>query len=183
MDTVDWSILASAVSFYEANGYQRVEAPWFQPIDVIAETCPNPSNIITAGHFGGLIGSAEQSLMAADFEGKLGRGKFFSLTPCFRNEPVIDRLHLTCFMKVELYDNEKCDEDAVLDMLSTARHFMEHAVERQIEIMNTDDGYDLALGGVEVGSYGIRTRRETTWVYGTGVAEPRLSTVARMLSE
>jgi len=183
MDAVDWSILASAVRFYEEEGYQRVESPWFQPMDVIAETCPNSANIIVAGHFGGLVGSAEQSLMAADFEGKLGKGRFFSLTPCFRNEPVIDRLHLTCFMKVELYDNEHCDENGVMGVLSVAKRFMEQAVDQQIDILKTADGFDLMLGDVEVGSYGIRTRRGTTWVYGTGVAEPRLSTAVRMKSE
>jgi hypothetical protein len=183
MDIVDWSILAASLKFYEAIGYRRIEAPWFQPHDVIAETCPEPSGILTVPGFGGLVGSAEQSLMAADFEGNLGSGKFVSLTPCFRNEPVIDRLHMNCFMKVELYDNERCDADSVSAMLETARRFMEVATGHRPSLLPTAEGFDLMIGSVEVGSYGIRTRRGKTWVYGTGVAEPRLTTAVRMLKE
>lgn len=37
--------------------------------------------------------------------------------------------------------------------------------------------YDLVYRGIELGSYGIRECEFLTWIYGTGVAEPRLTRV------
>lgn len=183
MGIVNWSTLAEALEFYPLHGYRRIELPWFQPPTIIAETCPNPDAIIMAGDFGGLVGSAEQSFMAADFDGAIGTGKFVSLTPCFRNEPVVDELHLVTFMKVELYNNEDTKPGAVFEMIRLAQRFMSIATGYEPNVVETADGFDLEIGGVEVGSYGVRTRRGKMWVYGTGVAEPRLSTAATMLAE
>lgn len=51
--------------------------------------------------------------------------------------------------------------------------------------VDTDDSYmypnyDLVYRGIELGSYGIRQCGFLTWIYGTGVAEPRLSRTMEM---
>ena len=49
-----------------------------------------------------------------------------------------------------------------------------------VDLVKTDDersdeSYDIESNGIELGSYGIRQHENITWVYGTGLAEPRLS--------
>jgi hypothetical protein len=43
------------------------------------------------------------------------------------------------------------------------------------EVSNTQ--VDIEFAGIELGSYGIRSCDFLDWVYGTGVAEPRLSSI------
>ena len=43
--------------------------------------------------------------------------------------------------------------------------------------VKTDEGYDLEINGIEVGSYGARYHAKIGWwAYGTGLAEPRYTT-------
>lgn len=48
---------------------------------------------------------------------------------------------------------------------------------KRINIQKTEIGADLTINGIEIGSYGVRTYNHITWVYGTGLAEPRFSKV------
>ena len=48
-----------------------------------------------------------------------------------------------------------------------------------LEIIKTDIGYDITINGEELGSYGIRKCEFLKWIYGTGCAEPRLSTLIK----
>lgn len=183
MDAADWSVLGEAMRFYEAKGYRPVDLPWFQPLEILSITCADKDRILAVDGFGGLVGSAEQSFLAADLAGTLGRGRFVACTPCFRNEPVVDRTHRIGFMKVELYANEGDLETEASRMLDLARRFMETVSGMAIDVEATEEGRDLSLGGVEVGSYGTRRFGPVAWTYGTGVAEPRFTTAARMRSE
>jgi hypothetical protein len=49
-------------------------------------------------------------------------------------------------------------------------------------LAKTDIGWDLTLGGEEIGSYGYRTFEGHQWVYGTGLAEPRFTTLVKRLA-
>jgi hypothetical protein len=42
-------------------------------------------------------------------------------------------------------------------------------------LVTTEDGLDVEIGGIEVGSYGTRLHEGFSWNYGTGLAEPRFS--------
>jgi hypothetical protein len=170
----DWRIIADAVAFYESHDYQYVEAPWFAPDCALMTTCPSPELIIRSQTHGGLVGSAEQSFVALDMEGKLGRGSFVAATPCFRNEPMIDGLHQSTFVKVELYRNDKVDMGALHDMVAAAQAFF-YTLTDDVRVETSSEGYDLVLNGVEIGSYGIRQSGKHKWLFGTGVAEPRFS--------
>ena len=41
-----------------------------------------------------------------------------------------------------------------------------------LEVVPTQDGYDIEYKGVEIGSYGMRKTSFIEWIYGTGLAEP-----------
>ena len=47
----------------------------------------------------------------------------------------------------------------------------------RVDIVKTEEGYDLEVGGIEIGSYGIRKCDYLEWIYGTACAEPRMSVV------
>lgn len=62
-------------------------------------------------------------------------------------------------------------------VLLDAKYALSFLAKKPIKIERTNEGADLTINGVEIGSYGIRTYNAITWVYGTGLAEPRFSKV------
>lgn len=182
MDTVDldWKLLTTALGWYETTGFRRIDLPWHARKEVADVTCPRPDLAYPLGDIGILVGSAEQSFMQRQFDGDLPKAKWVSLTPCFRAEPVFDELHLPYFMKVELYSNADKQKGLDLEFAKQARFFMMLHGASKVDIVKTDIGYDLEIGGVEVGSYSTRSHGGHTWTCGTGLAEPRFTTaVAR----
>jgi hypothetical protein len=53
---------------------------------------------------------------------------------------------------------------------------MEEETSHAVDLVMTAEGYDLEIGGIEVGSYAARTADGMSWTCGTGLAEPRFST-------
>lgn len=119
-------------------------------------------------------------------------GSFCALTPCFRNEPVLDDLHQPYFMKLELitWDGNEADMSRMIQ-LARIWYESEHPGthpddDLQVRVVENNDpdhlgvtqAYDLVTAhtGIELGSYGIREHAKVgRWVYGTGLAEPRYS--------
>ncbi|AXQ68679.1 histidyl tRNA synthetase [Caulobacter phage CcrPW] len=198
--TIDWSLLARAVDFYQAQGFKYVEMPWAVSRESVAITCPKPEFTAEVDGLGSLVGSAEQSFLHMDLAGKLGKGRFCALTPCFRLGDYEDDLHHPYFMKVELYANNAegisvmmGDEEvappearammSLLHMMSIVGQFNRSELTAEelanVHGVQTAEGYDIELNGIEIGSYGVRQHGDHTWVYGTGVAEPRFSQARR----
>ena len=48
------------------------------------------------------------------------------------------------------------------------------------EVVKTECGYDIEWKGYELGSYGIRSCEFLDWIYATGVAEPRFSSLINL---
>lgn len=128
---------------------------------------------------GYLIGSAEQSFLQMCLDGNLSDGKYMALTSCFRDDPV-DEFHRKFFHKIELmnlaninYKQFKTED--VVDLLKRVKYVLSRYTTNKLEVVETKEGYDLMLNGLEIGSYGIRTYEDFNWVYGTGIAEPRFT--------
>lgn len=171
MENVDWTLLAKAYDFYKSLGYRYVELPWLQSVEAVRVTAPSEDSIIRTNlNDLALIGSAEQAFIAMD----LPRGRYFSVSPCFRVERE-DALHQTQFIKLELFQNY---HDDWLELLQDARVFFAKHVYTSIK--ETAEGYDLEANGIEVGSYGIRSHNNLHWAYGTGLALPRFSIASRI---
>jgi hypothetical protein len=181
---VDWARLAAAMKFYEGLGYRVVEVPWWVPRSVSSITCPDPAPVMSIPGIGDLVGSAEQSFLHMQGQDSLAAGRFVACTPCFRNEPRVDALHRKRFMKVELYVNADVGRRALESLFSDAWAFMRTQVgfASDLHRVPTEEGWDIELGTVEVGSYGLRTHGTHVWAYGTGVAEPRFSTALAALA-
>jgi len=179
----DWALLAKALEWYERSGFRRIELPWHARKETVDVTCPCPERAYPLKGLGTLVGSAEQAFMEAQFDGRLTKGRWVSITPCFRAEPVFDDLHLPYFMKVEIYSNEDAQEGLDLEFAKTARFFMRLHGACPVDLVKTGEGWDLEIAGIEVGSYSCREHAGHRWTCGTGLAEPRFSTaVARLES-
>lgn len=179
---IDYKNIFLAASHYENNGYKLIEVPWM--VSETAIDITKPSFCRSYSTFGGeLVGSGEQSFLQLMLENKLPPGKYACITPCFRDE-IEDELHKKHFIKLELINTEEVDRISLGQMMSAATVFF-NKLGIQNELSIEGDSYDIicAKTGIELGSYGIRRYKDLLWVYGTGCAEPRTSTVIRKIME
>lgn len=177
---IDYLKIAAAIEFYKGAGYRYIETPWVVDQDIIDITCPQERfSLKTGDHTTALVGSAEQGFLQLLKDGKLWPyTKYMSAGPCFRVEDVIDELHQEQFFKIELFTTAPDAGHAherFRETISDASKFMNTS-----ETVDTADGIDLTIGGIEVGSYGHRHHDLVGhWAYGTGLAEPRYSQAVR----
>ncbi len=180
---IDYSKISDAINFYKSLGYECLDVPWIVSKKAIDTTLPKGAKDLDTD-LGHLVGSAEQSFIELALRKEMKIGRFLACTPCFRDDPV-DELHKKYFLKVELIDflgysplKSFSDRDKNMSLvLSDAKRFFSRYLD--IRELRTDSGIDIVSGaeGIELGSYGIRGTDDFSWVYGTGVAEPRLSFV------
>lgn len=174
--------IASAIEYYKDCGYRYLDVPWFVSRESMDVTAP-PDKRRCSCFLGELVASGEQSFIELFRTGQIVKGKYQCMTPCFRDEDVVDDLHRNYFFKVELIDLNPDDPDKSLEsVLYDAFDFFGNRSYSKIEVVATEIGYDLNCRGIELGSYGIRSYGNFTWVYGTGIAEPRFSQVENAIS-
>lgn len=149
-----------------------------------------------------LLASGEQAFLYLINKGQLPAGRYQTVTPCFRNEEY-DSTHSKQFMKLELIRvlSEHAFENAShvevddiasqackffnLQTTATTRRLSEvvcrvtpTSVEDPIAIPGThqlDVVMQVGSKEIEIGSYGARKTSFASWIYGTGLAEPRFS--------
>ena len=170
-----------ASMYYERCGFKYMDTPWAVSLEAIDVTRPKDSVLFPLkDKF--LVASAEQSFVELIRNGKMPLGKFYSFSPCFRGD-VEDEIHHAYFMKLELIEfaSPVAAKPLVVklhEMIKSALDFFN--VYAASEVIQTPDGFDIVSKGVELGSYGIRNFGQNYWVYGTGLAEPRLNFVLNM---
>lgn len=177
MPEIDYAVIADALKFYESKGYERIEVPWSAPKDVIEATAPDKANLYPYKDEY-LVASGEQSFMQMLKEDRLKENKkYMCVTPCFRHEQTYDTYTRPYFIKVELFVR---GYGGVWEskILGDAKEFFNRYLPREAKVVPTPEGTDLFYNGIELGSYGLRNIEDLgVWVYGTGVAEPRFSSV------
>jgi hypothetical protein len=186
--------LQHAVTYYEKCGFKYIDVPWAVSEEAVNITRPAWAVGDSLQYKAGgtplfPVASAEQSFIQLQLdainnplESRI-TGSFCALTPCFRNEPVLDDLHQPYFMKVELISWDKTTREDMNKMIAGARLlFEENLWVTCVHNAEPDPigvtAYDLVTThtGIELGSYGIReTEKLGRWLYGTGLAEPRYS--------
>ena len=178
---IDWALIGKAVDFYESARFKYVEVPWIVSDEAVNATLPEGARPMRVA-FGGersLVGSAEQSFLQMMLYDKLEPGSYVAASPCFRDD-VVDEWHFKDFLKVELImvvDQPAPREYARSLAMEAAVFFRKvgGAESQHLRLVETAIGLDLEYGGVEIGSYGVRSNRGHHWVCGTGLAEPRFS--------
>lgn len=176
---INYSILHESTKYYEKHGFQRIEAPWTvspyidnitKPVDVTPfELKHNDKR---------LVGSGEQSFLYLYLKEFLPLGQFQTITPCFRYE-TFTLLNSKYFMKNELIKTDDVSEDALQEVIEIALGFFRSYIP-DVRVVDVDGSYDIMWGDYELGSYGIRHCEFMDWIYATGVAEPRLSSLIRI---
>jgi hypothetical protein len=197
--TLQYARLLDAREYFEKYGYQFVDAPWTVSREAVLLTRPpwvqgEPFSYAAGGVFQFPVASAEQSFIQMQMDARAAgepiTGSYCALTPCFRNEAILNDLHQPYFMKLELITWDGTEAD-MSRMIQLARIWFEseHPGDRpgddlmlsivpnnDEDLLGVTQAYDIntALTGIELGSYGIREHAKVgRWVYGTGLAEPR----------
>lgn len=169
-----YDLLARASTLYTERGFRWVDVPWLLSLASVQLGCPPEARQFStfAGH---LPASAEQSFYEMLRQGSLGTGRWQTVTPCFRYDSESEYSRKS-FMKLELIDVSPQDpQQSLQSVVASAREVLGLLGAPLLEI-ETEDGIDLMTpNGIEIGSYGIRRVANWTWVYGTGIAEPRFS--------
>lgn len=177
---IDYKLLAEACRYYNNIEYNQIESPWIIEEKYSLITSPDGSRGVAYALDNGqhLICSSEQGMLQMTFNNTLRSGlKYFSVSPCFRDEP-LDDSHSKWFMKLELF--AICTTENGAKVLSTrfssdaSTFFKRYKVKHKI--IQTLIGEDIIdSNGLELGSYGIRKYDDFCTVYGTGLALPRFS--------
>jgi seryl-tRNA synthetase len=170
---INWQRLMLAITYYNANGYKYIDLDWTvdKAISDITKPLDKKDFFINDKV---LVASAEQSFLQIIKNNKLKPGKYCGITPCFRDE-IVDDLHSNYFMKVELIDTLEPNINGLNKMIKCAKLFFEEFIKtKTIEL--AEELYDIeTLSGIELGSYGTRRTIAGEHVFGTGLAEPRLT--------
>lgn len=205
---INWHRISSAKAYYKNCGFEYIEVPWIVPMKTLSITKPLNGTAIEyksadveknleEKQF--LVASSEQSFLHLHRENKLN-GKYQTITPCFRDEDVYNDMYHPYFMKLELFSNIDVDRNHLLNIVHDALLFFNHHCGiRNVQIIpistdiNLGDwgvrctdiySYDLVCNGYELGSYGIRVHKDVgSWIYGTGIAEPRTSAIISRLKK
>lgn len=191
---MDYGHIWQAAEFYRKRGYVYMQdAPWHVGRDAYYATKPADAVDVVLEAFRGdspndlpfdrpyMVASGEQSFIQMMLDGQSIK-RAVCITPCFRWEPRVDMLHRRYFMKAELINAHDVDVGHLMHMVHEACAFFEQFFP-QVRVVDTGVGFDIVEkeSRMELGSYGIRRMtiggKPLQWVYGTGCAEPRLSTV------
>lgn len=168
MYDIDCGLLMRAMSYYESVGYKPVTAPMLVDEDIVNITLPKSKQ--ARKHLDKYyVGSAEQSFYQLMKDGLEPDGEYMMITPCERDE-VEDENHLGIFLKVELISTRKTR----YEILSLVSDFLSSEGIKGVGV-ETDEGFDLEVNGIEVGSYGNRIYKGINIKFGTGLALPRIS--------
>lgn len=178
---IDYARLDRSLIYYEKNGFKRIESPWTVTKAVSNITKPpGGKDWEIVGKDKVLVASGEQSFLYLYLKGFLPKGRFTTITPCFREEP-FDLTHTKYFIKNELIITDKVDKESLIELVHICKKFFEIEFSTEVDIINTTEGYDLEVNGIEIGSYGIRNCEYLKWIYGTGCPEPRFSVVKSII--
>lgn len=174
---VDVELIGQAINYYRDVGYSPKTVPMIVGDKAIQSTIPFGKGFSTHNNDCSYVGSAEQSFIQMMMDDNLEQGFHYAITPCMREEPILDETHLSTFLKIELICvGRDCTSILVMDAFNFFRTHIDQRLIKELGIVKTADGFDIQLFGIEIGSYGHRTVDGVPYTYGTGLAEPRFTT-------
>lgn len=176
---IDYCKLNQALTYYQQAGFNYLEVPWLVDLEAMNITAPAGCSLYSLDdQF--LVASAEQSFLHWILQGKLPPGKYVACTPCFRSDHITE-FNRRYFMKVELIDTQEPSPSNLQKTLSLCLEFFSKFL--PVKVVTFPDGsHDIVSEnlGIELGSYGLRFHPKIgSWLYATGCAEPRLSSVIK----
>lgn len=178
---INYQLISDSINYYEKKGFSRIESPWTVTEKVSAITKPEDRIDFKLEHNGKvLVASGEQSFLYLYLKNFLPKGRYQTVTPCYRYES-FDFLHTKYFMKNELIITDKVNNKELNKLVDDAMEFFIKYLDKEhIKVVETKDGFDINYKEYELGSYGIRECEFLRWIYGTGLAEPRFSKIVNL---
>ncbi|MBC7982037.1 hypothetical protein H7X65_03090 [Candidatus Parcubacteria bacterium] len=169
---IDYQKIVDAVDYYTRLGYIETEVPWILPFKAYNATAINYVCRQFATLDGYLNASGEQGFIHLLQQGRV-LDQNFCITPCFRDEPILDGIHQTYFLKLELFVRDATEEN-LQKVIRDAKKFFDRNVETAV-VQTGENMYDIidVKNKIEIGSYGIRKIKDFEFIYGTGLALPR----------
>jgi hypothetical protein len=170
---IDYTKIAKAIDFYKDKGFEYIEVPWDTPKKYQQSTFIG-EDFAPIDNDRHLVGSSEQSFIYLLDNNFIKSKPYISCSPCFRAGE-IDILHQEYFMKVEIFEPLDFSSNRLKEILNFGIEFFSQYL--HVEFLPTGENmYDIVSSQcIELGSYGIREYNGKTWIYGTAIAEPRLS--------
>jgi hypothetical protein len=186
---INYKFLDKSIKFYYKKDYNRIEAPWLVSKYINDLTKPvDGSDWLLNGFDKYLVASGEQSFLYLAIKEILLKGKYQTITPCFRKDE-IDYIHNHYFMKNELIHVLKKPLDdmnkihyQINDLILDSLLFFNSIGFTNLKIEKINDyQFDIITNnGNELGSYGYRSFPFISYIYGTGIAEPRTSKLLKI---
>lgn len=177
---INYKLIDDSINYYSKRKFTRIESPWIVSDFIDQTTKPKGIQSFVIQHLNqNLVASGEQSFLSLYLNESLPKGKFQTVTPCFRDDPV-DYLHKQHFIKNELIQTENVNVDSLIEMINVAFDFY-LCYFKQVRVVEVEKNiqYDIFVDEHELGSYGIRKCEFLEWIYGTGCAEPRTSSLLK----
>ena len=174
---INYQNIQDSINYYEKRGFQIIESPW--TVTKYVDDITKPKDVISfelKHNDKCLVASGEQSFLYLYLKGFLPKGKFQTTTPCFRFN-TFDYYHTKYFIKNELIQTDIVTTVKLENIIDDCLQFYQSFFHDKLDIVDTDIGSDIVIHGDELGSYGIRECEFLKWIYATGCAEPRLSTL------
>lgn len=182
---INYKIISESNDYYENEGFARIESPWTvsKPISDITKPKDKQDFKIEYNQKV-LVASGEQSFLYLYLKQFLPKGRYQTVTPCFRDEE-FDATHTKYFIKTELIDTKKVTNESLNQMIDKCFIFFSKYLDKQqLSIDKSDCGFDINYNfsgkQYELGSYGTRSCEFLDWNFGTGCAEPRLSSLINL---
>ena len=176
---INYKILSESIDYYEQQGFKRIETPWLvsEYIDKLTKPPDIPSFQLKHNNKC-LVASGEQTFLYLYLKDFLPKGQFQTTTPCFRNDS-FDFHHTKYFIKNELIKTDKINFGELEKIVDICFSFYKKYIP-DVEIVETNIGFDINYKEFELGSYGIRECKFLKWIYATGCAEPRFSKIINL---
>lgn len=186
---ISYENIAKSVDYYDKCGFTQIETPWWVSEDTMMLTSPSDRASTDLLYKIGknnkcLVASAEQGFLYLATKGHLAKGTYQSIGPCFRDEPWGPG-RCNYFMKNELIIIDNTSETMLNFIIETAMAFFNTISDdpSHLHVLKTDIGVDIMYKEHEIGSYGIRHTPVLSYIYGTGIAEPRFSHATKAIKE
>ena len=175
---INYQLIADAIKYYSELGFEQIETPWTVTKEISAITAPKDATFFTVKEKNKvLVASAEQGFLYLMNKGFLPKGKYQSVSPCFRDES-FDVTHTKYFIKNELIDTLLPNCKKLHTLVDNAFQFFINLVpvRENLKVKEVSKyQFDIEYNGIELGSYGMRNTPIGNYLYGTAIAEPRFS--------
>lgn len=172
--TISSELVMNALNYY-SKYFSLIDVPTYIKKEYIKHTAPN-KKVLSHGELA-YVGSAEQSFIQMHQEGKLTKGFLMAITPCHRDEEVLDETHLEVFLKIELiFVGGHIKNKLLSGVMVFFKSMNPEGITDMVDSGNRLGEVDILMNGIEIGSYGEAYMPDgTPYTYGTGLAEPRFS--------